>query len=183
MTVRVFISVPIPVKDEMDGLFSDLRKTGKIRTPSKAQMHLTLCFIGDVEERKIRDIERCVDNAVADIGPSEITVKGISTFPEKGDPRIVWTGIETDIPLKTIADRISLDLDAAGIYHDKKPFKPHFTVGRVNGRTDLSDILGRYSDTVFLTTPCTEIRVMKSELLPSGAKHSVIHSSELKNDT
>ncbi len=48
------------------------------------------------------------------------------------------------------------------------------TIGRVNGRADISDMVAVYRDTVFAEFEADSVRLMASELLPTGAKHTVV---------
>lgn len=179
MDVRAFISIPININDDLSELLGDLKKCQGIRVPPASQMHITLKFIGDVNINKLKKIQNCIDSSVSDIVSSPINLKGIGTFPERKDPKIVWVGIESDLPLAGISSSISKGLDELGIACDEKPFKPHMTVGRIQGKTDIIDILVKYKDEEFLTFTCDHIDLMKSELTPKGAIHSIISTAKL----
>lgn len=180
MDVRMFVSVKVPDISGLMPLISDLRGIRGVRVPDTRQMHLTLCFIGDVDERKIDVIEGCVKASVKGIPPGRITLKSVGVFPERGAPKVIWTGVDSDIPLGNIARSISSGLDRTGIDHDTKPFKPHMTIGRVQGTPDVREIMSKYRDTVFCSFDCISIEVMKSELSPQGARHSVLRRINLE---
>lgn len=181
MDVRTFISIPIPVNKELSELLNDLRKFPGIRIPNVKQMHITLKFIGNVNENKLNIIKECVEKSVSDINKSSLELKGFGSFPDNKDPKIIWIGIKTDLPLKKISDSIGKELDNVKIDYDDKPFKPHITIGRINEHTDISNILSKYKDKSFYTVNCDSIKIMKSELLNTGAKHTVLFSIGLKN--
>ncbi len=181
MDVRTFISIPIPVNAELSELLNDLRKFPGIRIPHVKQMHITLKFIGNVNENKLNTIKECVERSISNIKGSSVELKGFGSFPENKDPKVIWVGIKTDLPLKKISDSIGKELDNFKIDYDDKPFKPHMTVGRINEHTDISEILSKYEDKSFYTVNCNSIKIMKSEFLSTGTKHTVLFSIDLKD--
>ena len=177
--IRTFISVPVPNTAGFAPLFRDLAGIRGVRTSPAAQMHITLKFLGDVPEESIPEVCSIVDDCTRGIRSSRITVRGIGACPSMRSPRTVWAGVETDIPLEMISERIAGMLDTAGIPYDPKPFKPHITVARTEGRADLSRIFANYRDAEFATFICSSVMVMKSELGPHGASHTVLGFSQL----
>ncbi len=178
MITRTFISIPVKTKDSVSGLATDLKTVRGVKVTDVKQLHLTLKFVGDTNEKDYPKIESCIRKSMEGITPSSISLKGVGTFPEKGSPKVVWIGVETAMDLIGLSKLISENLHAAGIEHDEKAFKAHMTVGRINGKVDLTSIIDKYKDMEFCTVELPSVRFMKSELLPSGAKHSIISNFE-----
>ncbi len=179
MDVRTFISIPVPNSAGLGPLMKDLGLVRGVRPAPVAQLHITLRFLGDVPEERLEEVGACVDRAVNGRGAGQVALKGVGVFPNARDPRVIWAGVETAIPLAAIADELSRRFDGIKIPYDPKPFKPHLTVGRVEGRPNLTPLLHKYADTEFASFRCTAVLVMKSELSPRGAAHTVLRACYL----
>lgn len=178
--MRVFISVPIPVTDGLKGILDLMRSIDGIKAIPSTQIHMTLCFIGDMDERKIKDVKDAVERSLKDSHSSKIDIKGLGAFPNAKDPKIIWAGIDSDIPFKEISDNISKELDILKIDHDRKTFKPHITLGRASGHPNISSVMKEYGGHSFGVIDCDRVMVMKSELMPSGARHTPLYSIPLE---
>ena len=172
--IRVFISIEIPDKSSLDEPLAYLRSVRGVRTSPPEQIHITLRFIGDVDESKVDVIEDCVRRAVDGHRPFGITVSDAGAFPKRERPSVVWIGASPQQELSDIAGAIGRNLRAAGIDFDSKPFKSHITVGRCRDPVDLSGFFDAFSDREFARFQCSEILVMRSVLGPKGAKHTVL---------
>lgn len=179
MNVRTFVSIPVPNAAGLEPLRRDLGFVRGVRCSPPAQLHITLRFIGDLPEERIDDVAACVNAAVNGRGRGRVALKGVGGFPNARNPRIVWAGVETTIPLTAIADELSRRFDQAHIPYDPKPFQPHITVARVEGRPDLGPLLGKYRTTEFASFLCSSVLIMKSDLSPQGAAHTVLRACDL----
>ena len=177
--IRTFISIDIPVTDEIAGALDDLKRTENVRPVPKQQMHLTLKFLGDQDERKVERLCSSLRDALSGTGPFDITVEGIGAFPDMKHPKVVWLGIKDPELLIGLADKVDSVVKGLKLKADDKRFSPHITVGRVTGRTDLKDFFARYEKTSFCSFTCGHVDVMKSVLTPKGAIHSMIERIEL----
>ncbi len=180
MKIRTFISIPVPNTMGLDPLMRDLKSVRGLRTANIRQLHITLRFLGDVDEERIDEVEGIVNDAVRDVNRSRLNLKGVGLFPNERAPRVMWVGIDTELPLVRMAEEISAGLRAAGIPFDEKPFKPHITVGRMEGRCNIAPMLNKYRTTEFTTYIPPAVHIMKSELTPRGAEHTILRVCELK---
>ena len=89
-------------------------------------------------------------------------------------------GVKAPDELFSIADIVDETVRSMKLKCDDKKFSPHITVGRIDGRPDLKDIFEKNKGRGFCSFRCSSVKVMKSELTPKGAIHSVIESIELK---
>lgn len=179
MNIRSFVSIPVPNAAGLEPLLRDLSFVRGVRQSPPAQLHITLRFIGDLPEERIDEVAACVNAAVNGRGKGRVMLMGIGVFPNARSPRIVWAGVETEIPLTAIADELSRRFDQAHIPYDHKPFQPHITVARVEERPDLGPLLGKYRTTEFASFICSSVLVMKSDLSSQGASHTVLRACDL----
>ena len=132
MPILSFIAIDIP-EAAYEQLLS-VQKTilscfpGVRRTPG---FHITLKFLGDVDESRIADIKAAL--ASVKFEPFEIRINGIGFFPSNKRINVVWVGI-TSSGLLELQKRIDNSLE--GIFPREKDPVMHITLGRVKFLTD-----------------------------------------------
>ncbi len=171
--IRVFVSVPVPDTPKMATLRSDLRTIDGIRVSPPEQTHITLRFIGDVDDSKVKRITESVRRAVEGVEPFEVVVSGTGAFPNDRRPSVVWMGLQPADVLAGIAERLGRELDSCNVRYDTKPFKAHVTVGRCRDGARMPGFFESH-DGEFCRFTCSEVLVMRSELGPKGARHTVL---------
>ena len=176
--LRTFISIRIPAFKTIRDVIYKFKDLKNIRSPPFDQIHMTLCFIGDVNATLISELCNRIESALSNIEEFDVILKNIGTFPNKGDPRIIWIGLEAD-PLNCIVSKISKELDLMNLNYDRKTFVPHTTIGRVNGKTDIQDIIEKNRNIEFGSFRCDHIDIMKSIINQSETKHTIIRSVKL----
>jgi len=88
-------------------------------------LHLTLVFIGETDRRA--DLERAMDSV--DAPAFEVAVQGFGRF-RRGGRDICWAGVRGGPALSSLYDALCAALTAEGFAIEKRPFKPHVTLGR-----------------------------------------------------
>ena len=176
--IRLFIAIDIPeaIRIELEGLG---RSIPNARPVPIDQLHLTLKFIGEVEENRILDI----DDVLKEIIQPEFSIrlKGVGTFPPRGNPRVLWAGVD---PVdRTIALRNSIErtLAAIGIPRDKRKFVPHLTLARLKN-CPISFLQQVLAGNAFLQTPEFQVEhfhLYSSWLTKKGALHTLQSSYPL----
>ncbi len=179
--IRSFISVKIPDTPAVLGAMEKLRGIKGVSVPK--DVHMTVRFLGDVESRKIKDLSERM-RPLEEYSPFSVSMKGLGAFPNVRDPRVVWIGAEIGDPFRDILEDIDGMLKASRIDYDKKPFKAHMTIGRVKAPSEhLTGLLNDCREMEIGSFVCSEIFLMKSELTPKGAVHSVIDAFSLAGKT
>ena len=82
-----------------------------IKWTNPDNIHITLSFLGDTEERWIKDINSMLKKNVKDSGRFELVIKGSGVFRNVNDPRIIWIGIEPSEKLLSLNGIIMKGLD------------------------------------------------------------------------
>jgi 2'-5' RNA ligase len=143
----------------------------KIRWVQPANMHITLAFIGDLEELQINNISKKIQNLASDINLFKYSVEKLGVFKSIQNPTVIWFGIKVGDIAQLLKSRIDLALKESGINTEIRSFKPHLTIGRakfINNKDKLHDLLNTYNDMVFLEDEVKEIILYESILKPDG---------------
>ena len=87
---RGFIGIDIDDFPKIIEFEKEIKKTNsKIKLVELKNIHITLKFLGDTSEDQIRNIENIMKNAIQDIEPFNITLKGVGVFPNKRYIKII----------------------------------------------------------------------------------------------
>jgi 2'-5' RNA ligase len=153
------------------------------------QMHLTLRFIGNADSSKFLDIQE----ALASIKAKRfaLSLKGIGHFPPRGEPKVLWVGMEKSEPLFELRRKIDRSFHRAGIENEDRKFHPHITLARLNGSPE--DWVGNFIQmhNLFRSAPfkVEEFHLYSSVLNPRGARHAIeatyglVENTETKDES
>ena len=143
------------------------------------QLHATIKFLGDIEERTMPDVLSAIRSATKNISRFTVTYRDVGSFPDNRHPRIVWIGCEEGtgilLQLKSNLDKLLLPL---GFAVEDRKFHPHITLGRVKSSRNLYHLTPMLENCTFepRVAVVEEVFVMKSVLKPQGAEYSVLQS-------
>jgi 2'-5' RNA ligase len=131
---RTFIAIDIPVNLKIKECLNIMssRLTGeKIKWIAVDDLHLTLKFLGDTEEKTIKDIGTSLEELTQKLHVFSITIKDTGIFKNMNDPRIIWLGIEQSSELTELRNSIENRILQFGFPTEERKFSPHLTVGRI----------------------------------------------------
>ena len=185
--IRAFIAVDVEgekLKHELVEFQQRLLSEGadaKLVVPEN--LHLTLRFLGEIEEDVIQRIAEGMK--ALSLEPFEIQFKGVGAFPSITRMNVVWVAIEKGgRELKEIAETLEPCIIDNGIPPDRKGFSPHLTVARIrSGRNkqQVSDLLGELGERDFGSMETESIRLKKSVLTPDGPIYSTLFEVKAGN--
>ena len=97
--IRTFIAIDLPddVRVAIDDAQARLKQVHvevKISWTKVENLHLTLQFLGEVEEAVIERIKTALQSVAAQHPPFEVLVCGTGAFPDENCPRILWVGCD-----------------------------------------------------------------------------------------
>jgi 2'-5' RNA ligase len=125
--IRLFVGIelPPPLRLRLSLLCAGIKGA---RWVDPGNMHLTLRFIGEVDEGMASDI----DAALARIRAPRFSVTLAGTGHFGGDaPRLLWAGVESNTALFHLRDKIEAALMRAGLAPDTRRYSPHVTLARL----------------------------------------------------
>ncbi|MFA7466620.1 MAG: RNA 2',3'-cyclic phosphodiesterase [Parcubacteria group bacterium] len=181
MQRKIFIGVSLPgeVKKRL------MRKIEKwedlpIRWSSEENLHLTLAFLGHVDDDLIMGICDGVRDAVSGVDMFDVSLDKIELGPIRDEnANLVWFTGEASDDLKRLVENIEKEL---GIFRsEKKSFRPHITLGRIRKHKwekleEKPDIAEDFS----VLLPIESVQIFESAEIEGKRKFSVIDSHELK---
>ena len=178
---RIFIAVDI--SDEARCLAAE--HIDKMRQHAKdvrvgwerpEKLHVTLKFLGNVDEAAIDDVVNAVA-PIADIFSAfEMAIIGTGVFPNPRQPRVLWLGVQDEDDLQGIAAKLDLELAKLGFEKEMRRFDPHLTIARIREpqkakRLAEFHLHSRFESQAFAVH---ELVIYESVLRPTGSVYSVI---------
>lgn len=174
--IRTFISIDPPedIKREILNLQGRFKiYGGHIGWTRPEAMHLTLKFLGDIDEKEVPEIEAATREATIGFNPFYLRVLGLGFFPGLRRLRIIWLGVSGEEDnLIRLQSKIENEIARIGHPREEREFKPHLTIGRVrdaHGLNRLIDAVNAEREIDLGGFNAAEILIMKSELKPGGA--------------
>ncbi len=164
-TSRVFVAIELDTASagSIARLVQGLQaKLSDVRWSRPEQLHLTLKFIGEVDNRELPQLCNALREACAGIEAFSLELSGLGAFPKNKPPRVVW--VAADDPqgmLGKLAEQLDERLATLGIARENRAFTPHLTLGRVARGTDSQ----RLQQAMEETAPQVSVRCEVDELV------------------
>jgi RNA 2',3'-cyclic 3'-phosphodiesterase len=175
--LRLFVALDFPedVREKLRELIARLKpECRKARWVRPEGMHITLKFIGHVDEPKAESIATVLKE-IHSSHPVEMRFRGVGFFPNERRPRVVWCGVEASSNLAGLAEKIGHDLKMLGVRADSRPYVPHLTLARLQQSSESADKLVRaateWKSRDFGNARESEFHLFESVLKPSGAEY------------
>ncbi|MGD8535642.1 MAG: RNA 2',3'-cyclic phosphodiesterase [Candidatus Aminicenantes bacterium] len=188
--MRTFIAINLDpeIKKALSQFVSELNARSPerrgIRWVRPEAMHLTLKFLGEINEEKVPRIESVLKRISEKHGPFPLRVKGTGYFPPKSkNPRVLWVAVEEVDNLKRLQSHLEEEMESLGFPKERRTFHPHLTLGRVKTISNIKEtlhFLETHRDKNFGEMEAKKITFFRSVLKPTGAEYSVLSEFELK---
>jgi 2'-5' RNA ligase len=127
--IRLFVALSLP-DDVAETLALLQAGVPGARWQMRDQLHLTLRFIGEVDERDAA----AVDDTLSRIEAPRfmLALKGVGEFGGK-TPHALWAGVRDREPVAFLQRKIETALQRAGLPPEGRKFVPHVTLARLKG--------------------------------------------------
>jgi 2'-5' RNA ligase len=180
--IRAFLALnlPVAVVEEVRGLQSELREEArtagmKVSWVPAPNMHVTLRFLGDVQEEVASAILDTLQKDLAGTGTLMLEVKGLGVFPDPAKPRVIWVGVvSAEDVVAALAKKVDGALERLGFEPESRPFHAHLTLGRVKHGGGVQPMLDAHGDAAFGQCSVHEVVLYKSVLQRSGAEYTAL---------
>ena len=186
--IRTFIAVEVDknIRERMVTLQETLARSGTdVNWTQPENMHVTLLFLGEVDERDVVSVCRAVSACCEKLAPFTMKVERAGCFPNPRRPRILWVGVgDGTQELCALHDALETPLLELGCYRrEERQYTPHITLGRVKGQRPadrLAEELQRQLGWRAGEAEVREVVVMSSELRPEGPVYAVLSRGKLR---
>ncbi|HOX42590.1 MAG TPA: RNA 2',3'-cyclic phosphodiesterase [Myxococcota bacterium] len=187
--IRSFVAVHLSeeVRQSLGKLQDELRRPverlAQVKWVPPGLMHLTLQFLGDVDEGLLPKLVDSLRGGFGDTPPFEVEMAGAGAFPSPGRPRVLWAGCRRGVDgLKALVSATCGVTGPLGFPAEDRPFKAHITLGRIKDGSrpgDLGPCLAGLAERELGRCQIERVYLMKSELRPSGPVYTVLDSFPL----
>jgi len=132
--MRLFVGIGLPenISDQLAPMCVGLPGA---RWVDPDGMHITLRFIGEVDEVQADEVHEAL--AKIEARAFDISLAGVGTFGPGKKARAVWVGVEAPPALAHLQTKVeSAVVRGAGLPSEGRKFTPHVTLARFNSRVD-----------------------------------------------
>ena len=181
--MRAFLAILVPAETQRALYALQERLGGRergwrwVRGPE--QMHLTLTFLGEIDDHLQELLITEMEEIAGVCAPFPLTIQGFGFFPTPPRPRVFWAGVaDPDPALLSLKERLDERLLAYDYPRDSRPYTPHVTLARRKGG-------GRFPGQRWLdalteeagrawTSTVDRFVLFRSTLAPAGAAYDVV---------
>lgn len=177
----IAISVSDEYKTRLDAIVAVLRERlqSKVRWTRPANWHLTLHFLGQVEDEKVEDIQGALRQI--EFPAFFMRADGIGAVPNVCHPQVIWVDMEEGAEeCIALAEAVKKNMDPFGVKRGKQCI-PHLTLGRVK-RLECDDFETAFAQ-VSQDWPMLNVvkfSLWESELTPNGSIYTVVEDFPLR---
>jgi 2'-5' RNA ligase len=153
-----------------------------VRWAPPAQMHLTLQVLGNVMAIHVPALTQALHEAITPHGPFLLRAGEVGAFPSADAPRVIWLDVRGQVPaLMALQEGVARAVRVLeGVVADRKPFRPHLTLGRVRdgaagmpGRNAVAVALNRPVPVPAAVWPIDTVVLIRSVLGSGGPRYTV----------
>ena len=188
--MRCFIAVELDsfIRDNLGALRKQLQTElwgydKGIKWVKSENLHVTVKFLGDVDDNKIMDICNACDDAASEHSAFDIEVGSAGYFPLKASARVIWAGVTQGAKeLTGLFASVENNIEPLNFPRDNKQFSPHITLARIknseNGRKAAS-IIDQLETHPFGIQAVEALTIFTSDLTSNGPVYEVVHRAKL----
>ena len=156
----------------------------KVKWVEPENMHVTLKFLGDVEEDKVGGVCDVVAEVAGGLEPFGFDVQGVLPVPPRGRQlRMLWVGVQEPTGrLAALHEQLDKALASLGFEAEGRRFAPHITLGRIKSAKDpaaLRQAAAPLVEEPFGTQQAGQVTIYSSRLTPTGPIYTVLRGATL----
>ncbi|MDO8301740.1 MAG: RNA 2',3'-cyclic phosphodiesterase [Sedimentisphaerales bacterium] len=187
--MRVFVALDID--ETIQVALADLQKNirananlekGEAAWVKPALMHLTIKFLGEIEDEQLPQVCKIVEEIAARHKAFTVEVANVGTF---GKPaKVLWVGIgENSRGLMSLQKDMQEHFAQAGWPKEEREFAGHLTLCRIKSfkaAKKLTQTAAQYAGVPLGSQKIDAICIYKSQLTPEGPVYTLLQKSELR---
>ena len=172
---------------------NDPARSSRIQWVQPSNIHLTLKFLGNTDERLVDPLREVISLCTAPHHAIHIPLERLGVFPRLQQPRVLWVGPserweegEDSARLTALHRAVEECCRSFGFAPEGRPLSPHLTLARIkDGERNVGQALEQSGVIERSTTPGTlsieAIVLMKSELRPTGSVYTKLWEVKLNS--
>ncbi|MBC7909547.1 MAG: RNA 2',3'-cyclic phosphodiesterase [Pyrinomonadaceae bacterium] len=184
---RVFFAVELPANlreraAEHIACLRDALPEVRAGWEREEKMHLTLKFLGEIGTSRFASLSSAAELAAQNFQPFTCGIENAGTFPERGQPRVLWLGVsDASGNLARLQQALENECARAGFAREERAFRPHLTLARVRAPKGARRLAELHQEMGFelMEFPVTEMVLIRSERRPEGSRYTVISRHSL----
>jgi RNA 2',3'-cyclic 3'-phosphodiesterase len=182
---RLFIAIdlPEPIRDKLQQLQQELKRYARdAKWVKVGGIHLTLKFLGYVDQSRIPDIVNALSGVVKSFAPVEIDLNGCGFFPNARRPNVLWVGIESKT-IQNLQKEVESSMERLSFEKEDRAFAPHLTLARFRdpkGLLPLTQAAEKLSNKISGNFVADHISLFQSILRREGAEYIVLKKFSLE---
>ncbi len=171
---RVFISIHVEPDPDIMGVYDEFRaglKNEPVKWVSPENFHITLAFLGSLDDKKIALLSDKFEKVSALWKPFIIEPAGVGVFKNIRTPSVLWFGFKDNAALENLKYQIDEMLHEEGLPVDQGEFRPHLTFARMKKRVYLKELevlVNKYEQKEFDSITIGSFLFNESTLKPGG---------------
>jgi 2'-5' RNA ligase len=204
--IRAFVAIDIPddvraAVEEAQAWLKQARVGVKISWTKVDNLHMTLQFLGSIEETLLDKIKAGLQSVAGQHQSFNLAVRGAGAFPNETRPRVIWIGCDDNVvgagshaypasaagdhggsPLRQLARSVHQAMQPLGFQPEHREFSAHLTLGRIKEpRPDvaLTTALDSLKNKNFGTLRVEAIHLFESQLHPEGSIYGKLSTHAL----
>ncbi len=180
--IRAFIAIDLSeeLRQALRRLESRLKQSDEprplpVRWVDPRNIHLTLKFLGNVDEGAVPGITSALQEVAAPTPPLVLTAQGLGCFPNLRRPNNIWVGLTGDVQqVAELTRGIDDALEPLGLPREARPFTPHLTLARVGRdarpaeRAKVGELVAAFPSETYGDISVDAVHLIKSDLRPGG---------------
>lgn len=184
---RIFTAIDISeetrekVADYIKALHSEFPNL-RVGWEKPEKLHLTLKFLGDIDERELKNLIEAVGKMAKRISKFKLQIVQTGVFPSRKNARILWLGVKDETEkLRNLNEILESECERFGFAKEKRNFKAHLTIARLREPQNSKALIEKHLENEFKSAEfdVSEIVIYESRLQKSGSIYSVVSKSKL----
>ncbi len=184
--LRLFVG--IDVGEAARAALAELLPSLREASPSskwvrEENLHLTVVFLGSVEEARVPLYAAALDRAVRGHHPLSLRLHGGGAFGGRGRPRVLWAGLDGEV---SSLERLQISVEQAmvplGHPALDRDYHPHVTLSRARdprGDRTLAGCVERLAALHPAPVEVSSVVLYRSHTGTGGAKYEALHAARV----
>lgn len=169
---RLFVALR-PPKPMRARLAAAMGGVASARWQRDDQLHLTLCFLGEVDRHRATDVVAALGAVHHPRFP--LALDGVGQFDRKGRIDALWVGVTPHDAVKALHHKVDQALARIGVAPEGRAFLPHITIARFSRSAGaLAALMPEARIVISDPFEIEEFRLYESDLGHDGAAYSVV---------